>query len=343
MNTYDPADLQKKPKTDKGKKEKKDKKVPNYGFIMFLVLMVFLLGVCIIESTDFKQITVSGGEKPSTAYVGVLEIHGTMADDGSDTAYNQQWLLEQIDNMIQDPNNKGLMLSIDTPGGSVYAVDELYLKIKTYQEKTLRPVYAYMESMAASGGYYVAAPADMIYANRNCWTGSIGVTIGTIYDISEFLENLGVTTVTITAGDNKAMGSATEKLTTEQKAIYQGLVDEAYDQFVDIVADGRNMSRKRAEGLADGRVYTAKQAKVNGLIDEIATREEALNAMMKENGLESCQSRVLTYEPEFSLSSWMFGLAERVGQSTTNEYDQIVKLMMENNKFTVSYLSQVTK
>ena len=334
MNTYDPADLHKKPKKEKAKKP------GNYGLIIFLVVMVLLLGFCIVQNTDLKQIAAGGGTTgASEAYIGVLEVHGTMSSDGSDPAYDQQWLLQQIDDMMYDPANKGLMLSIDTPGGSVYTVDELYLKIKEYQKETMRPVYAYMESMAASGGYYVAAPADMIYANRNCWTGSIGVTIGTIYDISEFLETLGVTTVTITAGDNKAMGSATEKLTDEQKTIYQGLVDEAYDQFVDIVAEGRNMSRKRAEGLADGRIYTAKQAKGNGLIDEIATREEALTAMKKENGLQSCEERILSYEPEFSMSSWLFGLTEKLGQDAKGEYDQIMDLVENHQTFSISYLA----
>lgn len=339
MNTYNPADLQKKSKKDKRQKQM----TPNYGLIMFLGIMVLLLGFCIIDNTKANASGGKEGAVTSDAYIGVLEIHGTMSSDGTDAAYNQQWLLEQIDNMIYDTDNKGLMLSIDTPGGSVYTVDELYLKIKEYQEETMRPVYAYMESMAASGGYYVAAPADMIYANRNCWTGSIGVTIGTIYDISEFLEELGVTTVTITAGDNKAMGSSVEKLTDEQKAIYQSLVDEAYDQFVDVVAEGREMSLNRVEKLADGRIYTAKQAKEKGLVDEIATREEAITAMMTENELEHCQSFIFSYEPAFSLISWLSSLAEKKEQSAESDYNQMMQLIAENNKFTISYLSEIKK
>lgn len=338
MNTYDPADLNKKPKKEKTKNTK-EKKPHNYGFIMFLLVLVVLLGVCILENPDMKKISLSVGENKSAAYIGVLEVHGTMSSDGTDPAYDQKWLLEQIDEMMADTNNKGLMLSIDTPGGSVYTVDELYFKIKEYQETTLRPVYAYMESMAASGGYYIAAPADMIIANRNCWTGSIGVTVGTVYDISEFLENLGVKTVTITAGENKAMGSVTEKLTAEQKAIYQSLVDESYDQFVAVVAEGRAMNKKRVEGLADGRIYTAKQAKANGLIDGIATRDEALDIMKKDNGLDDCTEIVLSYEPEFSIKSWMFSLAETLGSKTENDYQDMVELMEENHTFSISYIS----
>ena len=141
MNTYDPADLQKKSKTEKQGTPKKNR---NYGFIVFLVVMVFLLGACIMGNPDFNQITLSKGDIQKTAYIGVLEVHGSMYSDGSDGAYDQKWLLEQIDDMMHDSDNKGLILSIDTPGGSVYTVDELYLKIKEYQEKTKRPVYAYM-------------------------------------------------------------------------------------------------------------------------------------------------------------------------------------------------------
>ena len=132
MNTYDPADLQKKTKHEKKKMKEQTKHTPNYGFIMFLVVLVFLLGVCIIENPDFKKISLTGSKEASTAYVGVLEVHGTMSSDGTDSSYDQKWLLEQIDDMMQDKSNKGLMLSIDTPGGSVYTVDELYLKIKEY-------------------------------------------------------------------------------------------------------------------------------------------------------------------------------------------------------------------
>ena len=120
-------------------------------------------------------------------------------------------------------------------------------------------------------------------------------------------------------------------------------MDESYDQFVGVVAEGRGMSRKRAEGLADGRIYTAKQAKSNGLIDEIATREEALNSMREDNGLESCEEVIFSYEPEFSLGSWLYGFAEKVGQSAKSDYDQMMKLMAENNKFTISYMAEIKK
>lgn len=101
------------------------------------------------------------------------------------------------------------------------------------------------------GGYYVSAGCDKIIANRNCWTGSIGVTLGTMYDVSELLDNLGIKTQTITSGANKAMGSSVEPMTKEQKQIYQSMVAEAYEQFTEIVAEGRNMSLSKVKKLAD--------------------------------------------------------------------------------------------
>lgn len=336
MNTYDPATLYKKPKKKKSWKK---------GLVIFLAIIAILLGVSIACNMGLQKYANSSvsNYQYSDDYIGVLEVHGTMSSDGSDVAYNQNWLLERIDDMIYDDYNKGLMLSVDTPGGSVYTIDELYLKIKEYQTETGRPVYAYMESMAASGGYYISAPADKIYANRNCWTGSIGVTVGTVYDISGFLEELGIATVTITAGDNKAMGSSVEPLTDEQKEIYQGLVDEAYDQFVTIVSEGRKMNLKKVTRLADGRVYTAKQAKENGLIDEIGSRDEAISDMKIHHDLLNCEVEVMSYVPEFSFASWLVGLTESLSSDAKNEYDQIMRLMEENNKFTITYMSEVRK
>ena len=169
------------------------------------------------------------------------------------------------------------------------------------------------------------------------------MTVGTVYDISAFLNDLGIKTVTITAGDNKAMGSFVDPLTKEQKEIYQGLVDEAYDQFVEIVSEGRKMNVKKVEKLADGRIYTAKQAKENGLIDDIFTREEAIDAMKKQCGLENASEKIMSYEPELGFGSWLLGMVQDRNNSAKTEYEQIMELMGENHKFTITYLSEIRK
>jgi protease-4 len=143
-----------------------------------------------------------------------------------------------------------------------------------------------MQSQATSGGYYISAPCDKILANRNCWTGSIGVTMGSLMDISELLENLGIRVNTITAGSNKAMGSGMEPMTPEQRAIFQALVDEAYEQFVELVAEGRDMSVAEVTKLADGRIYSNYQALDSGLIDNVEDYETAYEYMEEVCGAE---------------------------------------------------------
>ncbi len=168
---------------------------------------------------------------------------------------------------------------MDSPGGTVYESEELYLKLMEYKEATGRPVWGYMAHYAASGGYMVSMPCDKIYANANTTTGSIGVIMSG-YDLTGLYEKLGIRYVSITSGDYKD----SSQLTDEQVAIYQEQVDEYYSKFVKIVAEGRNMSEEEVKVLADGRTYTAQQALENGLIDEIALYDDMVSDMEAELG-----------------------------------------------------------
>ena len=275
-------------------------------------------------------------------YIGVVYVQGEISEDGTDI-YNHAYILNSIDAMMNDDENKGMVLYVDTPGGSVYASDELYLKIKEYREQTGRPVYSSMQSMAASGGYYISAPCDKIIANRNCWTGSIGVTMGTIYDITGLLEKAGIKTQTITSGDNKAIGSSTEKMTAEQREILQSLVDEAYDQFVGIVAEGRGMQESEVRKLADGRIYTALQAEKLGLVDKIGTFEEAIADMQGEYGLEYCQIEAFQSVSTPDIWSLLGESAESRLSSGLFSADMIKELTGLNGKVEFSYISEIKK
>ena len=174
--------------------------------------------------------------------------------------------------------------------------EELYLKLKEYKEKTGRPIWDYMAHYAASGGYMVSMAADKIYANPNTTTGSIGVIMSG-YDMSGLYEKLGIRYVSITSGANKD----SSQMTDEQIAIYQEQVDEYYNKFVGIVAEGRSMSEEDVKVLADGRTYTANQAIDNGLIDEIALYDDMVSEMRDELGtgefyeLEATQSVLASF------------------------------------------------
>ena len=271
-------------------KKRRRAALPGWATVIITVACTVLAGIAIVAIAilQFAWFDTDTGSKaysgPAGPYIAKIKVAGEIggADNryySSDSAYHHAWTLQTIDTLIADDGNKGVYLWINTPGGGVYESDELYLKLMEYKEKTGRPVYVYMEKMATSGGYYVAAAADEIYANRNTWTGSIGVTMGTFFDVSGFLEEHGVHTETITAGSNKAMGGYFEPLTDEQKAIFQGLVDDAYGRFVAIVAEGRDMPEADVRKLADGRIYTAGQALEAGLIDGILSEKEAEDAI----------------------------------------------------------------
>ncbi len=204
----------------------------------------------------------------------IAEIHIEGVIEKENATYNQKWLLETIEKVTDDKRNVAIILFIDSPGGGVYQSDEVYKAILNYKEETKRPVYAYFASLAASGGYYIGCSADKIIANRNTLTGSIGVIAGNFTDATKLLEKIGVKSETIHAGKNKTMGSITTPITDEQRAIMQSIADECYNQFVDIVSESRHLDRETIVKYADGRIYTAKQAKEAGLIDEIAFYEQ---------------------------------------------------------------------
>lgn len=326
------------------------KKNKNSGVWIFLSIVGIIILICLIvlfvgksgksNSTskirghEYKSIDVSGN------YVGRLYIQGAIMDkDGGSPFSNKTYFhgetLNAIDQMMDDKGNKALLISVNSPGGSVSASDDLYLKIMEYKEKTGRPVYVYFENMAASGGYYISAGADKIFANRNCWTGSIGVTLGNMYDTTELLNKIGVKARPITSGANKAMGDPISGLTDEQVKIFQSLVDEAYEQFTNIVSKGRNIPIEEVKALADGRIYTAKQAKEIRLIDEIMTRQKAEEYVLSKVGGKDTTIQDITFRKESSL-------ADIFASSKHDSLDQLAEnLVRSNGKFSITYMAPI--
>ena len=297
-------------------KKKKWKIAAIIAVIAAVILAVSACAASMITGGSGMDADYGGG----SSYVGVLHAEGTITTSSSSSdTYQQSWLLRQIDYMKDDTSNRGIMLYVNSPGGSVYASDELYLKLKEYKEETGRPVYSYFAETAASGGYYIAAGSDKITANRNCTTGSIGVYLGPIIDASGLLDKVGVKADIVKSGANKAMGNSYQPLTEEQRAIYQEYVNESYEQFVDIVAEGRGMDAAAVKQIADGRVYTAKQAKANGLIDEISSFEDAKDAMLKENKLNDCTFQNVIYTPKNDIYSLLSQKADTKTDSASAE------------------------
>lgn len=265
------------------------------GLVIAAVLFVLVSGTGMVMEKQSEKILSSLQESiedeivlPEEAFVGVVQITGTIMNVGSSTMfqeveYDHNKTIRYIEQLAESKDNKGMVLYIDSPGGLTYDIDELYEALKYYKDTTHRPVIAYMASSACSGGYYVGMVADEIYANRNSMVGNIGCIIS-LYDYSELLQKLGVKEVNITSGKNKAMGSGGVEMTDEQRQIYQSFVDEAYDYFLEIVAQGRSMDKEQVRSLADGRIYTAKQALEANLIDKVGTYDACLSEISNKFG-----------------------------------------------------------
>ena len=250
------------------------------------------------------MVATVGNGPIATDYIAVLDIVGTISENDGYT-YDQQYLLDSVEQIMEDHHNQGLILHIDSPGGAVYQIDELYLKLMDYKETTGRPVYAAIESYAASGGYYEACAADKIYANRNAITGSIGVIMGEFIDLSGLLDRLGVNVSYITSGANKSMGNSYQPLTEEQKAIYQSICNEYYDRFVKIVVEGRNLDEGTVRKLADGRIYSASQALQHGLIDGLESFDDTVSRMTADLGYDSIDVQYFQYTASYGLLDYI--------------------------------------
>jgi len=190
--------------------------------------------------------------------------------------------IDLLDEIADSGRYKALMVKIDSPGGTVVGGESLYLALRRVAEK--KPVVAIMGELATSAGYMVALGADHILARQGSVTGSIGVLMQTV-EVTGLLEKLGITAESIKSGPLKATPNPLEKLTPEGRDAAEEVIRDTFDLFVGMVAERRQLDRAVAERLADGRVYTGRQALANGLIDAIGGEREARAWLRAERGI----------------------------------------------------------
>lgn len=237
-------------------------------------------GVTVLEDGD------------SSSRIAVIDVEGMMIDQKSSPfamdGYNHQKILSNLEKIKRDKTIKALILSVNTPGGGVYESAELSHKIEEVKEERDIPVYTVMKNMAASGGYYIAANSEKIYAQTETITGSIGVIMQG-FNVSELLDKLGVEDRTIKSGNFKDLGSMTRENTPEELLVMQDLVNNMYERFVDVVEAGRELSRDEVYALADGRIYDGGQALENGLVDQLGYFDDALKDLRENYSLQDAQ------------------------------------------------------
>lgn len=222
---------------------------------------------------DFQEVVLEEGD--SFNKVAMINVIGEIFSDPEGLSYGatDANIIAQLDAAEDDPNVDAVILNIDTPGGGVLASDAIYNRVRELAE--VIPVVALMGDTAASGGYYIAAGASEIIAHRYTWTGSIGV-IAMLPNFEEAAGKLGIRMTVVKSGALKDLGSPFREMTEEERALFQTLIDEAYDGFVEVVSDGRGMPEDRVRELADGRIYSGQQAQALGLVDGLGDRSTAL-------------------------------------------------------------------
>jgi protease IV len=241
------------------------------GFAAGMLAVVLVL----VMASGLRPALFSGwfGFGPAVA---VLDIRGELLDERP--------ILEALEILVENPSTKALVVRVDSPGGIVTVMEEVFGALRRVKGEKAIPVVASMGTVAASGGYYVCLAADRIYSNASTLTGSIGAALEH-YNAQELLSKVGVQHEIIQSGPYKSMGTLAEPLTDGQRAQLQELVDEIESGFVHAIAATRPIPLARAAGLADGRVFTGRQALELGLVDAIGDLHDAVDYAAGQAGL----------------------------------------------------------
>lgn len=210
--------------------------------------------------------------------VGWVSIHGPIYHSTSGNVWDhgvERWA-RRIRALAEKSEIKALVLDIDSPGGSVGAVQELYGTIRRVRQEKKKPVVALVGDVAASGGYYLAAGCDKVVAQPGSLVGSIGVIFNAM-NVQQLLSKIGVKAEPIKSGKLKDIGSPTRPMTAEERELLQGIIDDTYGQFLAAVAKGRGMPEEKVRPLADGRIFNGRQALALGLVDVLGDSEDAVH------------------------------------------------------------------
>ena len=241
-----------------------------YFFLFSLLFFLFMYWLTFV---------MAGGEKRWTSgdRIGLVRIEGVIADSKN--------VIEELHHFRDDQSIKAILLRIDSPGGAVVPSQEIYDEVKKIKEAGKKKIISSMGTVAASGGYYIAAGSERIIANPGTLTGSIGV-IMELVNVEGLLQKIGVEGVTIKSGKNKDVGSPFRKMKDEERALMQHVLDDVHAQFIEAVAEGRALDIEKVRTFADGRIFTGRQAKEIGLVDELGSLEVAVKRTAELAGLQ---------------------------------------------------------
>jgi len=255
----------------------------------FLVLAALSASIALVMALTGlgRERSRSAGTAFSKSKIAVVELSGVMTSSQSvgSRATSARKIIAQLEKYREDASVKAIVLRVDTPGGTVVAAQEIHGELLRLRGEAGKKIVVSMADLAASGGYYVACAADRVFASPGTLTGSIGV-IMQFPNYQELFGKIGFGTNTIKSGEFKDVGNGARVMSERDRALLQGLVDDVYAQFVEAVAAGRHMSPEQVRPLADGRIYSGRQAKQLGLVDELGDLDAAILAAARLAGIE---------------------------------------------------------
>lgn len=238
-------------------------------------------------------------EGPRSRKIVMIKVEGIIDSLQAEGVY------KQLKRVKKDRRVKGLIINVNSPGGTISGSDQIYNEIRSFREESGKPVVAFMQGVAASGGYYTSVACDKIVAEQTTITGSIGVIFGH-FVLQELLENkLGIEPVIITSGPKKGWLSMFRPFGEEQQQyVEERLIDPAFERFVEVVDEGRpSLTLSEVKELADGGIYSAKEAHKQELIDEVGYLDKAIEEVKSLAGIEKAQ--VVEYRRPFSLAGFL--------------------------------------
>jgi len=274
------------------------KKSPLAKRLLFLALILLaLVGISSITSEWVQQGTKNR--------IGIVDITGLITDC--------QYITNQVKKFRQDKRIRGIILRIDSPGGAVGPSQEIYDEVLKTRESG-KTIYASMGALAASGGYYIASAAEKIFANPGTLTGSIGV-IMVFSNAKGLMEKIGLQPEIVKAGEYKDIGSPARAMTQKERNLLQSVVTDVHQQFIEAVANGRNISVAEVTKIADGRILTGRQAYSLNLVDQIGGLQVSIDQLAHKVGIIG-SPKIIKETPRVGFLDWV--LKSTVNQSLIN-------------------------
>jgi protease IV len=272
-------------------------------------LLVFLAVAIILFLGVFLSTFIIEGGALANERIALVRIEGVILD--------AKETIEEIERYGENPTIKAIILRINSPGGAVVPSHEIHKEIKRIRAESKKKVIVSMGTVAASGGYYIASASDRIVANPGTLTGSIGV-IMELANVTGLLEKIGVESVVVKSGRHKDIASPFRRMEKEEREILQRVLDDVHLQFIEVVSEGRGLEMSQVRRLADGRIFTGRQAKELGLVDDLGGLQDTIRMAAEMVGIKG-KPQIVETKKRFSIldllrNRWLGALGPSFGQ-----------------------------